>query len=42
MKDPRTKTTGQGQGGLNVGGGGVSRVGESNGGKMGTTVIEQQ
>ena len=28
--------------GLNVGGGGVGRARESNGGKMGTTVIEQQ
>ena len=28
-------------GGLNVGGG-VDRAGESNGGKMGTTIIEQQ
>ena len=43
VKEHVKRTHGQGQwwGGLNVGGD-VSRAGESNGGKMGTTVIKQQ
>ena len=39
MKDPWTKTTG---GRIECGWWGVGRPGESNGGEMGTTVIEQQ
>ena len=38
-KGPMNKDNGGG--GLNVGGG-VGRTGQSNGGKVGTTVIEQQ
>ena len=38
IKDPLTKT----KGGLNVGGGGLVGQGRVMGGKMGTTVIEQQ
>ena len=43
MKDPRTRTMEVGHGGR-IGGGrwGMGRAGESNGRKMGTTVIEQQ
>ena len=40
IKDPWTNTTWRE--GLNVGGWGVGRAGESNGGNKGTSIIEQQ
>ena len=39
IKDPWTRTTGW-RGRIECGRGGVGRAGESNGGDMGTTVIE--
>ena len=39
VKDPWTRTTGQG-GGLNMGG--VGKAGENNRGTLGTTAMEQQ